>query len=146
MTAFVSRGAAQFDDLRVSIGGAPFIPIEAISWSDDLEVTEVRGVGGRLIDLVPGNYSGRGSITLPVSEEKDFLTKVNGGAQGRVTLGNKPTIWTVSNGIEGNHAVILKGVVLTGHRVSHTQRSGVLVVSYDFHLERVETDGILPAG
>lgn len=141
----VIRTEADFSDLSIVIGGQRIAAIDAFTASDDLQVTEVRGVGGRLIDLVPGAYSARGSITLALSDEKAFLTAANGGTQGRVTMGNAPGVWLLSwTGGGSVHSCILSGVILTGRHVSHSQRSGALTVSYDFKAVQVQVDGINP--
>lgn len=139
----IVKDAPGFRDLKITIGGQSFSSVESISWSDDLEVGEVRGVGGRLVDIVHGRYAARGSITFLLSEEKAFLSAANGGTQGRVTLGNTARHWVVS-WAEGTEACILEGVVLSGHRLSHSG-SGAMVVSYDFRAARVTTGGIGPA-
>jgi hypothetical protein len=141
----VIQGEADFSDLSVAIGGKHFDALSAFTVSDDLQVTEIRGVGGRLVDMVPGVYQARGSVTLSLSSEKDFLTAANGGTAGRVTLGNAPKVWLISwTGGSQRHGCILSGVVLTGRHISHQERSGALTVSYDFKAVQVSVDGILP--
>ena len=130
-----------FDSVTFRIGGHVADYIENVSWSDDCAVTEVRGTGGRLVDLVPGTYTARGSVTLPKSREEEFLSAIGVA----VTL-CVPFTLSVSTVVEGRLPLTdtLEDVILTGRRDSHASRSGVLVVSFDFRARKIRTNRRLP--
>lgn len=130
-----------FDSIEIRVNGQAVDYVESVSWSDDCAVTEVRGTGGRLLDLVPGNYSARGSITLAKTREAEFLDAIGVA----VTL-CVPFTLSVTSLVEGRKPLseVLEGAVLTGRRESHASRSGVLVVSFDFRALAIRTNRRLP--
>lgn len=130
-----------FDCLDLRVNGQSVDYVDSVSWSDDCAVSDIRGTGGRLVDFIPGNYSARGSITLAKTREADFLDAI--GVLATLCV---PFTFTVTALVEGRTPVseVLDDVVLIGRRESHSSRSGVLVVSFDFRARAIRTNRRLP--
>ena len=135
----IIRDEHDFASLDIRVNGVPVQAVDSISLSDDVEVSVIRGTGGRPVGIVRGKYSARGSVTLAKSREIEFLRDC--GVQESV-FGHSPMTWNVAaSTAEGATERILKGVVFNGRRESHSQRSGVLVVTYDLIIQSISTNG-----
>ena len=139
-TLTLVRDEHDFSSLDIRANGRPVSAVDSLSLSDDVEVTVIRGTGGRPVGVVKGSYSARGSVTLAKSREAEFL--LDCGITDSV-FGTPPMTWTVSASTPGAGGTehVLTGVVFNGRRESHSQRSGALLVTYDLIIEAITTDG-----
>lgn len=134
------RDEHDFSSLDIRVNGAPVTAVDSLSLSDDVEVTVIRGTGGRPVGIARGSYSARGSVTLSKAREAEFL--MDCGIEDSV-LGCPPMTWNVGTSTPGAGGTehVLSGVVFNGRRESHSQRSGALLVTYDLIIESITTDG-----
>lgn len=120
----------QFASVKIRAGNRAFSRITKFSYSDECRTTDVRGIGGRLLELIPGQYEARISLEILKTEEADFLNVFRDEA-GKI-FGKCAEI-VISYADIGQKTVTecIHGARLTSRRHSHSAGNEPLTVAFD---------------
>lgn len=128
----------QFASIDVRAGNRAFSRITKFSYSDECRTTDVRGIGGRLLGRVSGQYEARLSLEILKTEEADFLDVFRNEA-GEIF--GKGVEIVVSYADAGQKVVTeyIHGARLTSRRHSHSAGNEPLTVAFDLVAEKIGT-------
>lgn len=128
----------QFASIEIRGNNKVFTRVTQLSYSDECRTTDVRGVGGRLLGRICGQYEANLSLELLKTAEAEFLELFR-DESGEIF--GKSVELVISYADLGQKPVseYIRGARLTARRNNHSAGSEPLTVAYDLVAEKIGT-------